>query len=256
MVSQQINAYTMEIQATNGHFGAALTAQNANAKTSQTLSDPSLIQCTLPSAVSGASCTSQQQSKGDSIEDIVIEVPVLEPKMRGIWRSVTRQSTTVYVGDSHKEAAVAQKECEQIGEKKQQEEEDSIEEVECVEEEDIAQAVAEMKKLLKAQTKSKASKYCKIIRESVEFEMEGLEDDKEEQEDDIMGQCIDDPEDYAQVKDEVLKLLQRKIDEKNYVYQLKDCRKTAKKVDKDYQLGTGYKALKRAYKSIKNSQKK
>ena len=54
-------------------------------------------------------------------------------------------------------------------EKEEEEEEENGEEEEVEEEEDIAEAVAEMKKLIKAQTKSKASKYCKLIRESVEF---------------------------------------------------------------------------------------
>lgn len=163
--------------------------------------------------------------------------------MRGIWRQVSRQSTTVYVQESEKKEAAVKEELE----------EENGEEVE--EQEDIAEAVAEMKKLIKAQTKSKASKYCKLIRESVEFAQEGLEED-EEQECDSMGQIIDDSEDYDQVKDEVLKLLQRKIDEKNYINQLKECKKTAKKAGKDHMLGTGYKALKRAYKSIKNSSQK
>lgn len=37
-----------------------------------------------------------------------------------------------------------------------------------------------MKQIIKAQHRSKASKYCKIIRESVEFANEDFSDDEQE----------------------------------------------------------------------------
>lgn len=156
MVSQQIKSYTFEMAASKVNFGSAKTAQ--------------------------------QEKNEVPASDIVMELPVMDSVMRGIWRSVSRKSTTVYVEDSKKDV-IAAKECEQ----------ENIQEQAKEDEEDIKQAIAEMKQIIKAQHRSKASKYCKIIRESVEFATDDFSDDEQEQ-----NESKEEPQDYDTMKGEVL----------------------------------------------------
>lgn len=79
MVSQQINTYNFDIVASKVNFGIAKEVQ--------------------------------QEKNEVAASELVIELPVMDSVMRGIWRSVSRKSTTVYVEDSQKDV-VAAKECQ------------------------------------------------------------------------------------------------------------------------------------------------
>ena len=61
-----------------------------------------------------------------------------------------------------------------------------------------------MKELLKGQTLSKASKFCKVIRESMEFSKEYSQniDDKDEDDEDDVSQ-----DDYEFIKNDVLRII-------------------------------------------------
>ena len=81
-----------------------------------------------------------------------------------------------------------------------------------------------MNRLIQNQVHSEVSRFCKIIRESTEFSREEMVrveeafDDDDVNEDD---QCrvIDNvsQNDYELIKKDVLRILQRKIDEKLYI---------------------------------------
>ena len=78
--------------------------------------------------------------------------------------------------------------------------------VEESEQDDIKQVLTEMKKLIKMQPCSKASKFCKIIRESAEFSKENLSDDEGDA-NELEGDSDD--ESYESLKNEVLSILKR-----------------------------------------------
>ena len=78
-----------------------------------------------------------------------------------------------------------------------------------------------MRKMLEGQKASKADKYVEIIRESAEIRLEEGQDEEicfEEE-------SIDEPENYYDLKNEVLQILKRKVDEKMYKKTSKKCHK-------------------------------
>ena len=81
-----------------------------------------------------------------------------------------------------------------------------------------------MNRLIQNQVHSEVSRFCKIIRESTEFSREEMVRVEEAFDDDDVNendQCrvIDNvsQNDYELIKKDVLRILQRKIDEKLYI---------------------------------------
>ena len=107
-----------------------------------------------------------------------------------------------------------------------------------------------MNELLKDQIKSKASKICQVIRESMEFSKELLQNSDEE---DINENDLDDlsQDDYESSKyDDALRIIQRKLDMKQYKKQVKNCKKIVLKGEAKHPIGTAYKSLLKAHKNI------
>ena len=95
----------------------------------------------------------------------MIELPVTLGVVRGLWKSVSKSTKTVYVMDVADD--VNQCHMESIAQDAKNEEiivvDEDAEEVEAM------VSVDNMKKLIKAQWKSKCSRYMQIVRESEEF---------------------------------------------------------------------------------------
>lgn len=174
-----------------------------------------------------------EQLEAENIEEFVLELPTMEAVSKGLWKKMSYKSKTVIVEDES--AEVEAEEIEEANESEEEEEDDKAPE----------EYLEEMKNLIKNQHNSKASRYCKIIRESLEFSKEECEDSQ-----------IAENQDYESLKDEVLRILQRRIDQKNYKDTIKQCIKTADKAESDMPLGTGLQSLKKAYKRIIRNNKK
>ena len=159
-----------------------------------------------------------------SIEDKVVEINAIAPVVRGLWKSVSHSSKTIYVQE------VSQDHDSEIQVEESSEDED--------EEEELDVAIVEMKQLIKFQRVSQASKYQQIIRESDEFSKEDLEDGSEN---------------YESLKCEVIHILQKKIDKKNYKNAIKQCRKTAINASEDWYVGDSRRPLKNALKKVRQS---
>lgn len=82
----------------------------------------------------------------------------------------------------------------------------------------LKQDILNMKELIRAQHISKASKYQQIIRESAEFRREDIEAcDNDDQRSSM-------EESYEHLKYQVIGILQKKIDKKNYKKTIKSCK--------------------------------
>ena len=97
---------------------------------------------------------------------IIVEIPVLNAVSRGTWKQVSYQSKRVMVEDEIVESKAVEQKEQQIAES-EDEEECFVEESE--DEEIIEESIAEMNKIIENQQKSKSSRYCQMIRESMEF---------------------------------------------------------------------------------------
>ena len=169
--------------------------------------------------------------------DNSIELPILPGIVKGIWKQV---SYTIYreveeVSESSSQAEIKQEPAEA---------EDSSEE----QDDDIEEIIAEMHQLLKNQKMSKAKKYEDIIRESIEFTL-----DDEEEFEGSNSKDQDKPDDqlkYGEIKQQVLQILQRKMDRQEYKETIKSCKKTAKKATDTWCLGQSRKIIKAALKRI------
>jgi len=172
----------------------------------------------------------------------IVEIPVLNAVSRGTWKQVSYQSKRVMVEDEIVESKAVEQKEQQIAESKD-EEECFVEESE--DEEIIEESIAEMNKIIENQQKSKSSRYCQMIRESMEFSKEEAEEDSE---DDDISQG-----DYESLKSDVLKIIQRKIDAKSYKKQIKECKRTAILAETELPIGTGFKSLMKTYKKVLRS---
>ena len=92
-----------------------------------------------------------------------------------------------------------------------------------------------MRQLLKNQNFSKSSKYSDIIRESMEFFL-----DDEENFDGYNDGSINskDNNDYVSLKENVLSIIQRKMDGKYYKKTIKTSKKAASKANWKWSVGT------------------
>lgn len=119
-----------------------------------------------------------------------------------------------------------------------------------------------MNKLLKDQPQTKAKKFCKIIRESVEFSKEqNLNEESKEQNNDQAADDEDDhdirEQDYNILKNDVLRILQRRIDSQTYDKKLIKCHQIATTGDSDLPLGISLTSLAKTYKKvIRDNQRK
>lgn len=178
------------------------------------------------------------QSGVEQVEEFALELPTIDAVAKGLWKSMSRKSKTVIVEEESAEVESTEKciESEQIEESQPEEVEEAEEsEEESEDEKTPEEYLEEMKNLINNQHHSKASRYCKIIRESLEFSKEELQGEQK---------------DYESLKHEVLGILQRRIDQKTYKDQIKQCKKTAEVAESDMPLGTGLLALKKTYKRI------
>ena len=133
-----------------------------------------------------------------SLEEQIIEIDAIAPVSKGLWRSVSKSSKTVYIQEVE--------EVEEVEEVSQEASEAQAEESSEEEVEDLEQAVEEMKQMIKDQHCSKASRYQQIIRESAEFSQSDLEVENAN---------------YESLKGEVIRILRQKIDMNNYKYTIK-----------------------------------
>ena len=133
-----------------------------------------------------------------SLEEQIIEIDAIAPVSKGLWRSVSKSSKTVYIQEVE--------EVEEVEEVSQEASEAQAEESSDEEVEDLEQAIEEMKQMIKDQHCSKASRYQQIIRESAEFAQSDLEVDSAN---------------YESLKSEVVRILRQKIDMNNYKYTIK-----------------------------------
>ena len=133
-----------------------------------------------------------------SLEEQIIEIDAIDPVSKGLWRSVSKSSKTVYIQEVE--------EVEEVEEVSQEASEAQAEESSDEEVEDLEQAIEEMKQMIKDQHCSKASRYQQIIRESAEFAQSDLEVDSAN---------------YESLKSEVVRILRQKIDMNNYKYTIK-----------------------------------
>ena len=108
-----------------------------------------------------------------------------------------------------------------------------------------------MKDIIENQQKSKSSRYCKMIRESIEFSKEEIlieESQAENEADDDQDEIIQG--EYESLKNDVLKILQRKIDDKSYKNKIKECKKIAIHGETEQPIGTSFKSLMKTYKKV------
>ena len=196
--------------------------------------------------------------------EIILDTQPIVPVMRLLWRSVRYQSTVTFVYSDGKEndeveqkgaEAGCQEKAEVNGVMSQQSAQPTSAIIEIEElradsgdAESTEQAVAKMNHLLKNQAISVAPKYQDVIRESMEFGINEIDSDEEESEE-------EDNECYQNIKKQVLKLLERKIDAKNYRKVYKECKSTSKQANKTWIIGSSYKPLKRVIREIKGQKK-
>ena len=95
--------------------------------------------------------------------------------------------------------------------------------------------------------------YLKIIRESVEFDLEDIQAEDKTQPSNDTSKC-DKNRDYEILKKEVTNLLRRKIDDKKYKQKINKCRMTAMSAQDDHYLGKSHAPLRNAWRKVKNSQ--
>lgn len=193
----------------------------------------------------------QKLSLDDESEDKIIELPVMESVTRGLWRSVSHSSRTVYVADEVKEVVSEEKnaseeqQVEDLDESEEESDNESINEESDDEEsdEELQRDIQEMKKIIKRQHISRASKYQQIIRESVEFSQEDLEAGNK--------QAKDSANEYESLKHDVIRILKHKIDKKNYKNTIKSSRLNAIKAMEDWCVGDSQSSLRKALKKAK-----
>lgn len=191
------------------------------------------------------------ESESENIEDKIIELPVMESVTRGLWRSVSRSSRTVYVAEEVKEVVSEQKnaseeqQVEDLDESEEESDNESINEESDDEEsdEELQRDIQEMKKIIKRQHISRASKYQQIIRESVEFSQEDLEASNKQAKDSV--------NEYESLKHDVIRILKHKIDKKNYKNTIKSSRLNAIKAMEDWCVGDSQRSLRKALKKAK-----
>ena len=106
-----------------------------------------------------------------------------------------------------------------------------------------------MKELIRAQHISKASKYQQIIRESVEFRKEDIE----ACDDDDLRSSLN--QSYEHLKCQVIGILQKKIDKKNYKKTIRSCKQVIEEASEDWSIGSSYKPLRMTIKKIKKQMK-
>lgn len=107
-------------------------------------------------------------------------------------------------------------------------------------------AIAKMKRLLKDQSHSKASKYQAVIRESEEFtkqEIYQLNEQRRTGSKQTQKKGSQNPL-YLEMKHDVLSILRKKVDNKKYKEVSKECRKTASKATDKWRLGESVRPLK------------